>query len=101
MTAALNWNLISAEDYLKSELLSDIKHEYVGGVVYAMAGARNLHNIISDNTFGALHFRLRGRRCRAQGSNTKVRIQTRTQWRFYYSDAHVVCDPNSPDDLFH
>lgn len=46
MTAAKKLNLISVEDYLAGELVSPIKHEYLGGVVYAMAGARNLHNII-------------------------------------------------------
>jgi hypothetical protein len=29
---------ISAEDYLAGELKSDIRHEYLGGLVYAMAG---------------------------------------------------------------
>ena len=32
-------NLTSEEDYLASELTSQVKHEYLGGVVYAMAGA--------------------------------------------------------------
>ena len=44
MTAAKKLALISVEDYLAGELISPIKHEYLGGFVYAMAGARNLHN---------------------------------------------------------
>ncbi len=32
-SAALQWNLISVEDYLAGELISPIKHEYLGGVV--------------------------------------------------------------------
>jgi hypothetical protein len=43
--------LVSVEDYLAGELESPIKHEYIGGVVYAMAGARNLHNTIEGNAF--------------------------------------------------
>ena len=39
MTAAEKLNLISVEDYLAGELESPVKHEYLGGVVYAMAGA--------------------------------------------------------------
>ena len=100
MSAAPKWNLISVEDYLAGELISPIKHEYLGGVVYAMAGARNLHNTIKDNTQGALHFRLRGKRCRPHGSDTKVRIELPTHFRFYYPDVHVTCDPNPPDDSF-
>jgi hypothetical protein len=40
---------VSVEDYLAGELDSPLKHEYVGGVLYAMAGARNAHNIIAGN----------------------------------------------------
>ena len=100
MSAAPKWNLISVEDYLAGELISPIKHEYIGGVVYAMAGARNLHNTIKDNTQGSLHFRLRGKRCRPHGSDTKVRIDLLTHFRFYYPDVHVTCDPNPPEDSF-
>ena len=64
MSAAEKLNLISVEDYLAGELVSPIKHEYLGGVVHAMAGARNLHNTIAGNVFASLHTRLRGRRCR-------------------------------------
>ena len=61
MTAAEKLNLISVEDYLAGELVSRVKHEYLGGVVYAMAGARNVHNVIATNVLGSLHARLRGR----------------------------------------
>ena len=51
MSAAKKLNLISIEDYLDGELSSPIKHEYLGGIVYAMAGARNVHNLIAGNAF--------------------------------------------------
>lgn len=100
MTAAKKLNLISVADYLAGELESPIKHEYLGGVVYAMAGARNAHNIIATNIIGVLHARLRGRRCRPYNSDTKVRVRLPAQVRFYYPDASVVCRPNPPDDSF-
>jgi Uma2 family endonuclease len=100
MTAAEKLNLISVEDYLAGELVSLIKHEYLGGVVYAMAGARNLHNIIKGNVFGSLHARLRGRRCRPFDSDTKIRVRLPLQIRFYYPDASVVCRENPRDDSF-
>src|ERR1700691_5404548 len=100
MTAALKWNLVSVEDYLAGELDSPVKHEYLGGVVYAMAGARNLHNRIATNTLAALHFRLRGRTCQPFNSDTKVRVRLPTQTRFYYPDASVICRPNSDDDTY-
>jgi Uma2 family endonuclease len=100
MTAALKRDLISVEDYLAGELVSTVKHEYLGGVVYAMAGARNLHNTIAGNVFAFLHSRLRGQRCRPFNSDTKIRIRLQTQFRFYYPDASVVCRPNPPTDSF-
>lgn len=100
MTAALKWNLISVAEYLKGELSSPIKHEYLGGVVYAMAGARNAHNMIAVNVLIWLGGRLRGRPCRLQNSDTKVHIQLTNQVRFYYPDVSVVCEPNSQADSF-
>lgn len=100
MTAAPKRNLISVEDYLAGELVSPIKHEYLGGVVYAMAGARNAHNVIATNTLIAAGTRLRGRRCRPFNSDTKIRVCLATQMRFYYPDASVSCRPNPPSDSF-
>src|SRR5881394_2037875 len=100
MTAAKNLDLISVEEYLAGELVSPIKHEYLGGVVYAMAGARNAHNLIAANTLGALHGRLRGRRCRTFTSDTKIRVRLPTQVRFYYADVPVICRPNPQSDTF-
>jgi Uma2 family endonuclease len=100
MTAALKWNLVSVEEYLAGELVSPIKHEYVGGVLYAMAGARNAHNLIASNALVALGARLRGKPCRAYNSDTKLRLRLPTQVRFYYPDASVICRPNPPTNSF-
>lgn len=100
MTAAKKLNLIAVEDYLDGELVSPIKHEYLGGVVYAMAGARNAHNLIATNTLVALGVRLRGRRCRPFNSDTKVRVRLPTHVRFYYPDVQVICRPNPLSDSF-
>ncbi|MGE0609259.1 MAG: Uma2 family endonuclease [Pirellulales bacterium] len=100
MTAAQKLHLISVEDYLAGELASPVKHEYLGGVVYAMAGARNAHNVIAGNLFASLHGRLRGRACRPYNSDTKIRIRLPSQWRFYYPDVSVVCQPNPQSDSF-
>lgn len=85
---------------MAGELESPVKHEYVGGVVYAMAGARNLHNEIAVNIITELRTRLRGGPCRPYNSDTKVRLRFPTHQRFYYPDAMVVCRPNSPNDSF-
>ncbi len=100
MTAAEHWDFIPEKDYLAGELASDQKHEYVGGVMYAMAGAKNRHNRIALNASSSLHARLRGKPCQPYNSDTKVRIRTSRETRFYYPDAMVVCRPNSEDDSF-
>jgi hypothetical protein len=40
---------ISQNEYLKGELTSEIKHEFIDGYVYAMAGASENHTLISQN----------------------------------------------------
>jgi len=100
MSAARKLNLVSVEDYLAGELISPIKHEYLGGVVYAMAGARNAHTVIASNTLIAVGSRLRGSRCRALNSDTKIRVRLTTHVRFYYPDVSVICRPNPPTDSF-
>ncbi len=91
---------ISVQDYLDGELASQVKREYLGGVTYMMAGARNVHNLIATNLLGTLHFRLRGHKCRPYNSDTKIRIQLPTELRFYYPDASVICAPNPPTDSY-
>jgi Uma2 family endonuclease len=105
MTAATKLNLVSVADYLAGELISPTKHEYLGGVVYAMAGARNVHTVIASNTLVAVGSRLQGKPCRPFNSDVKIRIRLpgqglAGQTRFYYADASVVCRPNPPTDSF-
>jgi len=100
MSAAARLNLVPVEDYLAGELISPVKHEYLGGVVYAMAGARNVHNTIASNTLVAVGSRLHGRPCRPFNSDTKIRIDLPGHIRFYYPDASVSRRPNPPTDSF-
>lgn len=100
MTAAKNLQRISIDDYLAGELNAEVKHEYLGGYVYAMAGGRVAHNRIATNVTVALGSRLQGQPCQPYNSDMKVRVQLSSHTRFYYPDVSVVCDSNSPDDTF-
>ena len=100
MTAAYKIQPISDDEYLAGELVSPVKHEYISGMVYAMAGAGNQHNIIAGNAFAGLHAQLRGRRCRPFNSDTKIRIRLPTHVRYYYPDLSVVCRQNPSTDAF-
>lgn len=98
MTALLQAAPITVEEYLKGELVSEVKHEYLGGEVHAMAGAGNRHNQVATNVTGLLFAQLRGKPCRPFNSDTKVRIELPNHTRFYYPDAMVVCDRNRDDE---
>jgi len=87
-------DLLTIEEYLAGEMSSPVKHEYVGGAIYAMAGGTNNHNAIATNALVSLGTQLRGKACRPFNSDTKVRIQLPTHTRLYYPDAMVVCHQN-------
>jgi hypothetical protein len=42
-------DLISVEEYLRIEEQSDIRHEYVGGLMHAMTGGSDEHNYVGGN----------------------------------------------------
>jgi len=100
MTALEKPESVSVRDYLTGEEVASQKHEYIGGVIYAMAGATNRHNRISSNCLVSLGSRLRGKPCEPFNSDTKVRIELADHTRFYYPDAMVVCHPNPAADHF-
>ena len=100
MTAAHQIPLVSIDEYLADELRSDVRHEYTGGYVYAMAGGLNVHNTIATAFLVAIGSRLRGKPCQPFNSDTKVRVRLATHTRFYYPDGMVVCHANPPGDTF-
>jgi Uma2 family endonuclease len=100
MTALKKPSFISVEEYLSGEEVSKVKHEYLGGAVHAMAGATILHNDIALSATLSLANQLRGKSCRPNNSDTKIRIEYADHTRFYYPDAMVVCDSNPQTDHF-
>ncbi len=92
---------ISAADYLAGELVSNQKHEFVDGTVYAMAGAPARHNRIATNITIAIGSQLRGKPCEAFNSDMKIRIRRGRGEKYYYPDMSVVCQPNPDKDMFH
>ncbi len=101
MTAvALEQNWITPEEYLAREPLSDIRHEYACGRVYAMAGASDKHNYIAGNLFAALNYHLSGTACSAFINDMKVRMESGNDSYFYYPDVMVACDPSDNEAYF-
>ncbi|MEO0349094.1 MAG: Uma2 family endonuclease [Cyanobacteria bacterium P01_A01_bin.15] len=86
---------LTIEDYLKLEAESPVKHEYVDGQVYAMAGASDSHVTIAGNLFAALLAHMRGTGCRVCISAMKARVEA--QNRCFYPDVMVTCDPRDQE----
>jgi Uma2 family endonuclease len=68
---------LSEAGYLAGEMHSQVRHEYVDGHVYAMAGASKAHNTIALNLASRLRQHLRGTPCRAFIADMKVRVAAR------------------------
>ncbi len=80
----------TAADYLEGEKNSTVRHEFIDGEVYAMAGAGEAHNLIAGNVFARLRSAVRGGPCRVFISDMKLHVAA---WNaFYYPDVMVVCN---------
>ncbi|MBW4546206.1 MAG: Uma2 family endonuclease [Symplocastrum torsivum CPER-KK1] len=91
MIASPQQPYLMPEEYLQIEAQSPIKHEYIDGQIYAMAGASDPHVTIALNLATLLRSHVRGSGCRVYISDMKTRIETLN--RFYYPDVLVTCDP--------
>lgn len=100
MQTALHCDYLSVDDYLVGENVSEVKHEYFGGNVYAMAGATTEHNQISMNIAFALRAHLKSKGCRVFMSDVKVRLSAAGEDAFYYPDVMVGCDARDTHHLF-
>lgn len=94
MSAVLRFPaLISVEEYLEGEMLSDVKHEYFDGRVRAMAGASTRHNAAAGWFYRKITEKLEGGPCRVFMADVKVRLKFLSSDLFYYPDVMVACDP--------
>lgn len=101
MSTAFRFQPISVHEYLLGEQTAQHKHEYVHGVVYAMAGGSVQHSRIASNATVSLGMQLRGQRFQVFNSDIKIRVRMSQGTRFYYPDMSVVCQPNADTDSFH
>ncbi len=75
---------LSPEEYLEWEEKSEIKHEYMDGKIFAMAGSSDSHAAIVRNAIMCLGPHLRGSGCSLYPQDIKAKIKRRR--RFYYPD---------------
>jgi len=101
MALAIPDNRISRDEYLEGELASEIRHEYVGGNVYAKSGGTLNHQRIAGNFFRFAGNQLTGKPCFPTGSDFKLLVPLGGgEEAFYYPDGMIICVPVSGDSLF-
>ncbi len=92
--------LLTVEEYLAFEREAEERHEYLDGVLYAMAGESPTHGDISANLVYELMGQLRDRPCRVRFKDTKVfsgspllaQVRKSRKGLFSYPDIVVVCE---------
>ncbi|UHD17866.1 Uma2 family endonuclease [Thiocapsa bogorovii] len=89
---------MSAEEYLAVEAAASVRHEYVAGEVFAMAGASEEHATIAGNVFALLRSHVRGSDCRVYIADMKMRVEPASA--FFYPDVFVTCDARDAAEPF-
>jgi Uma2 family endonuclease len=82
--------LMTFKEYLVVEEMSDVRHEYLDGMAWAMAGGTIDRSAICTNVLGLLSFQLRGKKGRLLESNFRIRVKATGLGT--YPDASVFCD---------
>ncbi len=85
---AIKENLMSEAEYLVFEEKSKIKHEFMDGEVFAMAGATRKHNLATTNISTELNLQLRETECEVYASDFRVKIR---DGHNVYPDVAVAC----------
>ena len=76
------------EEYLTLEAMSQEKHEFYHGEIFAMVGGTFRHSRIKINLIASLHLKLRGKSC--QLTDSDMRIET-TSGLMTYPDVAIFC----------
>jgi Uma2 family endonuclease len=80
---------ITAEKYLELERTSEIRHEFLEGLVYAMAGESPDHSRICFNLAASIGAQLNEKPCEGFSPNMKVRAGI--GGLYAYPDLMIVC----------
>jgi Uma2 family endonuclease len=81
---------MSFEEYLELEEQAEIRHEFVDGFVFAMAGATDSHNRLTGSIFARAYLAALKTPCIVYKENMKLQTPDGTG---YYPDIFAVCDP--------
>lgn len=80
---------MSAQDFLAWDETQTVRHEFVAGEVFAMAGAGEAHVTVAGNVYVYLRQHLAGTPCRTFITDMKLRVEAADA--FFYPDVMVTC----------
>jgi Uma2 family endonuclease len=83
------------DEYLAVEEVSNVKHEFLDGHIYAMAGGTPDHAALAASVIGYLFAQLQGSPCRVYDSDLRVRVPS--TGLATYPDVTVVCGARETD----
>ena len=78
-------------EYIEFEKKAEHRHEFVNGLITAMAGASRQHNLLTLAFASMLRAHLRGSGCHVFASDMKVDASHKGNALFYYPDIMVSC----------
>ncbi len=86
---------VTDAEYLRIERQAFEKSELLNGRISAMAGASEIHNVISSNLFGELWTQTKNSKCRAFSSDMRFKAK---KGSYYYPDIVIVCGGRKFED---
>jgi Uma2 family endonuclease len=78
----------TVDDYFTVEEMSEVRHEYYDGEIFAMAGASLQHNEIAANVLSEFRTALRDADCGVYGSDLRILTPSGL---YTYPDISVIC----------
>ncbi len=81
---------LTVDQYLAFEETASERHEFIDGVLYAMVGGSDAHNLIAGNLFVHLHNHLPDK-CQVFEHGMKLRVMIDHAEHYYYPDVMVSC----------
>ena len=93
---ALKQQRMTAAEFLVWDAGQTLKHEFVAGEVFAMAGGEDRNSTVALNIAIALRQHLRGSPCRVYGSDVKLSVEAADC--YFYPDLMVTCSATDAAD---
>ncbi len=85
---ATKQKLMSEAEYLAFEEKSKIKHEFMDGEIFSMAGGKRNHSLAGTNISTELNLQLREKDCEVHANNFRVQVRN---GHYVYPDIAVAC----------